>query len=476
MLLYYCSKACLWILYREISVLQTDRKGRTKRVRLARFKNKRPALIFANHPNGLIDGFIVGAFTRNQLRAVVKSTLYNSPLIRPFLKASGSVPVFRSIDKEINTNSLHKGAKKLSDNLGAISAVSTALLKSKVIIYPEGISHDLTKLLPIKPGGALMAQGTSHLFQSGLYKNSSMGHASDIELIPLGIQFENCHKFRSRTVLHYGKPLMLDQILSQEEIYALKENTQTESGTEKIRNRMKEELNSILITTDNRNDQDLLKLASGIICSHRARYSALYETSLLIRDSLNEIKSTGLKEKLDKLSQQLQQRKLDISDINFLRLKNSSQEAILRKRKLQLLVKLPLAIVSSPILFPLAKVFDRLAIQASQDRVEIATYKFFYTLVFGFLAILTTSLLSIQFFRWVGLPWGVTITTALVFPLISLIVYLKSYDDLQQLSRVFFYKKSHYYSTEDLNSLLEQRTEIKDQLNKLMPVLKDRQL
>lgn len=71
--------------------------------------------------------------------------------------------------------------------------------KGCVGIFPEGGSHDRPSLLPIKAGVAIMALGAA---------------AGDpnikVHVVPCGLHYFHRDKFRSRAVLEYGEPIIVD--------------------------------------------------------------------------------------------------------------------------------------------------------------------------------------------------------------------------------------------------------------------------
>lgn len=72
-------------------------------------------------------------------------------------------------------------------------------------IFPEGGSHDRTELLPLKAGLAIMALGS-------LAKNPDC----NVSIVPVGMNYFNAHKFRSRCVIEFGQPITIDdKILEQ---------------------------------------------------------------------------------------------------------------------------------------------------------------------------------------------------------------------------------------------------------------------
>jgi glycerol-3-phosphate O-acyltransferase / dihydroxyacetone phosphate acyltransferase len=74
-------------------------------------------------------------------------------------------------------------------------------------IFPEGGSHDRTELLPLKAGVALIALDAMA---------SSSGAGATVPIIPVGINYFNGHRFRSRVFVDIGKPVLpSEKILNQ---------------------------------------------------------------------------------------------------------------------------------------------------------------------------------------------------------------------------------------------------------------------
>ncbi|KAJ5359523.1 acyltransferase [Penicillium cataractarum] len=63
-------------------------------------------------------------------------------------------------------------------------------------IFPEGGSHDRSNLLPLKAGAALMSLGA-------LARDPECG----LSIIPCGMNYFHAHKFRSRGVIEFGRPI-----------------------------------------------------------------------------------------------------------------------------------------------------------------------------------------------------------------------------------------------------------------------------
>ncbi|CAK7903954.1 glycerol-3-phosphate O-acyltransferase 2 [[Candida] anglica] len=68
-------------------------------------------------------------------------------------------------------------------------------------IFPEGGSHDRPDLLPLKAGVAIMALGAA----------TSKDNSEPINVIPVGMNYFHPHKFRSRAVVEFGRPIVVDK-------------------------------------------------------------------------------------------------------------------------------------------------------------------------------------------------------------------------------------------------------------------------
>ncbi|KAL6015336.1 hypothetical protein ACI3LY_004864 [Candidozyma auris] len=85
------------------------------------------------------------------------------------------------------------------DNHQVFNSVFEHLNKGKAMgIFPEGGSHDRPGLLPLKPGVGIMALGA-------VLKSEDPNAV--VNIIPVGLNYFHPHRFRSRVVVEYGKPI-----------------------------------------------------------------------------------------------------------------------------------------------------------------------------------------------------------------------------------------------------------------------------
>ncbi|NNE99061.1 MAG: hypothetical protein HKN25_08585 [Pyrinomonadaceae bacterium] len=146
-------------------------------------------LIFVmNHPNGLIDPALVFVALPRKVSFLAKSTLFSMPVISWILRLVEALPVYRRID-----------SADVSKNMKTFEASHELLRRGGAIaLFPEGISHNSPKLLPIKTGAARIALGALSIEQES--------EPIDLRIVPVGLYYTNKTTFRSEALLHFGKP------------------------------------------------------------------------------------------------------------------------------------------------------------------------------------------------------------------------------------------------------------------------------
>ncbi|CAK9435660.1 uncharacterized protein LODBEIA_P03870 [Lodderomyces beijingensis] len=103
------------------------------------------------------------------------------------------------------------------DNHVVFQNVFDHLNDGKVLgIFPEGGSHDRPDLLPLKPGVAIMALGAVAQQMKERDEEIANGEpvpeaVTPVAIVPVGLNYFHPHKFRSRVVIEFGKPIVVDE-------------------------------------------------------------------------------------------------------------------------------------------------------------------------------------------------------------------------------------------------------------------------
>jgi 1-acyl-sn-glycerol-3-phosphate acyltransferase len=145
-----------------------------------------PVLLVANHPNSLLDPAMVAAAARRPVRFLAKAGLFPHPAVGWLVRGAGAIPVYRQQDDP----------SQVRRNTEMFRAVHSALADGAAVgIFPEGISHNLPAMAPLKTGAARIGLGAATL----------IGRAFPI--IPIGLVVRDKGTFRSAALAIVGAPV-----------------------------------------------------------------------------------------------------------------------------------------------------------------------------------------------------------------------------------------------------------------------------
>jgi glycerol-3-phosphate O-acyltransferase/dihydroxyacetone phosphate acyltransferase len=158
-------------------------------VGLENVPNSGPAIFAGNHPNALMDGWLLTAKCgRWPLHFLVSAKLWNYRMLVPVLNACGAVPVYRRED--------HDGDV---DNQGSFDKLYEVIESGQCVgIFPEGISHAESQIVRLKTGTARVALNIA-----------DRGKIS-APIIPCGLNYIHRHRFRSQVLIEFGQPIVID--------------------------------------------------------------------------------------------------------------------------------------------------------------------------------------------------------------------------------------------------------------------------
>ncbi|MDQ3063921.1 MAG: lysophospholipid acyltransferase family protein [Acidobacteriota bacterium] len=154
------------------------------------------AIIFVlNHPNGLVDPALVFVSLPRRVSFLAKSTLYANPIAGFLLRTFEILPIYRRSD----------ALGDIAKNRSTFENCHELLGRGRCIaIFPEGISHDATKLQPIKTGAARIALGALAVGED-LKKNG-------LKIMAVGLYYTSKTAFRSEALIRYGELLDVEPV------------------------------------------------------------------------------------------------------------------------------------------------------------------------------------------------------------------------------------------------------------------------
>src|SRR5215210_7931769 len=109
-----------------------------------------PLVFVLNHPNGLIDPALAFCALPRRVSFLAKSTLFRMPVMSFLMRTTEALPLYRRVD----------AGEDMRQNQRTFAACHELLRQGRCIaLFPEGISHNATELLPLKTGAARIALG-----------------------------------------------------------------------------------------------------------------------------------------------------------------------------------------------------------------------------------------------------------------------------------------------------------------------------
>lgn len=152
---------------------------------------KGPVIFVLNHHNALVDPLFILCLASRDVSFLAKSTLFDMPMVGYLTRAFDSIPVYRKQD-----------GGDTSQNQKTFAMCHQMLREGKALaLFPEGISHNVPKLMPLKSGTARIALGAA-----------SQGGEEPLQIVPAGLYFTQKFTFRSEALLYYGEPIEVKRV------------------------------------------------------------------------------------------------------------------------------------------------------------------------------------------------------------------------------------------------------------------------
>lgn len=145
-----------------------------------------PVIFAGNHPNALMDGWLlIAKCERWPLHFLANAKLWNYRLLVPLMNATGAVPVYRreEHDGEVDNRQAFEKVFEIIESGGCLG------------IFPEGVSHAESQLVRLKTGTARIA-----------LEVAARGRTS-VRIVPCGLNYIHRHRFRSQVLIEFGAPI-----------------------------------------------------------------------------------------------------------------------------------------------------------------------------------------------------------------------------------------------------------------------------
>ncbi|MGB7926347.1 MAG: lysophospholipid acyltransferase family protein [Pyrinomonadaceae bacterium] len=228
-----------------------------------------PLIFVLNHPNGLIDPALVFCAFPRRVSFLAASTLFRLPVIGSLLRVVEALPLYRRVDASHDTNR----------NIQTFKACHELLRQGRCIaLFPEGVSHDATHLLPLKTGAARIALGAISLSRPAAAPDLAPDEAISLSIVPVGLYYTSKTSFRSEALLRFGEPLEVSPVALDQD------GEPPRDEVKRLSKRIETALREVTLNTEDDVELEQVKRAEAL-------FSSLYE-SIAFKQTLYETFNT----------------------------------------------------------------------------------------------------------------------------------------------------------------------------------------
>lgn len=230
-----------------------------------------PLIIIANHPNTLMDAWMIGHICPRPIHFMAKGTLFNSKIKMKILSSLNMIPI----------NRMGEGKTEGVSNQDSFQACYDILQEGKtLVIFPEGSSYQERLLRDLKSGTARIA------LEAEKQNNGQLG----VKVLPMGLNYTQAEKFRSRVLVDVGEALATSDFFPE---YMGNSGKGVRKMTEQFRIRLEQ----LLVNSNTKEEQELIDRIAVILQSRYTKEgaeNANSEIDLLkrIRNRMDDFKVT----------------------------------------------------------------------------------------------------------------------------------------------------------------------------------------
>lgn len=154
----------------------------------------KPVLFLSNHQNALLDALLIATKCGRFSYFLTRASVFKNPIISKLLKSLCMLPVYRIRD----------GWSNLTNNHSIFNSCTTLLHQNEaVVVFPEG-SHNLNRTVrPLSRGFTRIVFDTFEKYPE-----------TDLQLVPVGLNFINAKNFVDSTSIYFGEPIAAKSFVS----------------------------------------------------------------------------------------------------------------------------------------------------------------------------------------------------------------------------------------------------------------------
>ena len=153
-----------------------------------------PVLLAANHCNTLMDALVILRSYKGSTVFGARADMFNNKLIARIMFFLRILPMVRQRD----------GLRNVLKNVETQDIIVETLEHDvRFCMFPEGRHRPEKSLLPLGKG----------IFRAALAANAKFGDSKPIYIVPVGIEYGDFFRYRSTSLVTYGKPLNVTEFV-----------------------------------------------------------------------------------------------------------------------------------------------------------------------------------------------------------------------------------------------------------------------
>lgn len=210
--------------FKEITVVGKDKLPKDK-----------PIIFLSNHQNAFLDALLIVTTNMGKIHFLTRSEVFGKKFYKWLLSTMRLIPIYRIRD----------GWESLEKNAETFRQCNDAFSKGEcILLFPEGNHDQHRRVRPLSRGFTKIAFGAL-----------TQQPALDLQIVPVGINYEHHHNFFKRVSIYYGDPIS---------VKAYNEET---NGANLLREKVSEELKELIIHIDDltKHDEILSQIKSSTL-------------------------------------------------------------------------------------------------------------------------------------------------------------------------------------------------------------------
>jgi len=156
-----------------------------------------PVIFVSNHQNAFLDAILISCSSSREPWFITRANVFSNNLVKKMLHTLQMIPVYRFRD---GFNTLRKNDEVIDNCVKLLSE------QNAILIFGEGNHNDQWYLRPLQKGFARIAIAAEE-------RNNWL---LDVQIVPVGIQYESHTDFRSRVLVSFGNPISVRQNFNNE--------------------------------------------------------------------------------------------------------------------------------------------------------------------------------------------------------------------------------------------------------------------